>query len=121
MPKVRETRTQDHLREKVAHINLADYLYNPKAIAKETSELDNLKITRRRRFQKNWQAEQQRQVEQRSRAEQGTASAPPLKNLRHHQTAAHLCRYSTVDSKVVAGQAVSVGQVVEVIAEMAWS
>ena len=74
-----------------------------------------VKAKRRRRFHKNWQAEQQ------SRAEQGTASAPPLKKIRRHQTAAHLCRYSTVDSEVAAGQAVSVGQVVDVIAEMAWS
>ena len=44
MPKVTETRTQDHLREKVTHLNLADYLYDLEAIAKETSELDNLKI-----------------------------------------------------------------------------
>ena len=27
MPKVTETRTQDHLREKVTDLNLADYLY----------------------------------------------------------------------------------------------
>ncbi len=44
MPKVTETRTQDHLREKVTHLNLADYLYDLEAIAKETGELDNLKI-----------------------------------------------------------------------------
>ena len=60
-----------------------------------------------------------------SRAEQsrpGTASAPlPKKKIRHHQTVAHLCQYSTIDSEVTAGQAVSVGQVVDVIAEMAWS
>ena len=40
MPKVKETRTQDHLQEKVMHLNLADYLYNLEAIAKETGELD---------------------------------------------------------------------------------
>ena len=46
MPKVTETQTQDHLREKVTHRNLADYLYDLEAIAKEpeTGELDNLKI-----------------------------------------------------------------------------
>ena len=44
MPQVRETRTQDHLQEKVTHLNLADYLYDPEAIAKETGELDNLKV-----------------------------------------------------------------------------
>ena len=44
MPKVKETRTQDHLREKVTHLNLADYLYDLEAIAKETGELGNLKI-----------------------------------------------------------------------------
>ena len=44
MPKVTETRTQDHLREKVTHLNLAGYLYDLEAIAKETGELDNLKI-----------------------------------------------------------------------------
>ena len=59
---------------------------------------------------------------QRSGAEHGTVSAPPLKKIRLHQTAAYLCRYSTVDSEVAAGQAVLVGQVVDVIAgaEMAW-
>ena len=45
MPKVRERHTQDHLREKVTYLNLADYLYDLGAIAKETSELGNLKIT----------------------------------------------------------------------------
>ena len=44
MPKVTETRTQDHLQEKVTHLNLASYLYDLEAIAKETGELDNLKI-----------------------------------------------------------------------------
>ena len=44
MPKVKETRTQDHLREKVTHLNLADYLYDLEAIARETGELGNLKI-----------------------------------------------------------------------------
>ena len=44
MPKVTETRTQDHLREKVTHLNLAGYLYDLEAIAKETGELGNLKI-----------------------------------------------------------------------------
>ena len=38
MPKVTETRTQDHLREKVTHLNLADYLYNLEAVAKETGD-----------------------------------------------------------------------------------
>ena len=83
-----------------------------------------VKAERRCRGHENWKAEQQRQVEQQSRAEQGTASAPPLKRkIWRHQTAAHLCRlgYSTIDSEVMAGQAVSVGQVVDVIAEMAWS
>ena len=32
------------MQEKVMHLNLADYLYNLEAIAKETGELDNLKI-----------------------------------------------------------------------------
>ena len=44
MLKVTETQTQDHLWEKVTHLNLADYLYNLEAITKETSELSNLKI-----------------------------------------------------------------------------
>lgn len=44
MPKVTETQTQGHLREKVTHLNLADYLYDLEAIATETGELDNLKI-----------------------------------------------------------------------------
>ena len=44
MPKVTETRTQDHLREKVTHLNLADYLCDLEAIAKEAGEFDNLKI-----------------------------------------------------------------------------
>ena len=44
MPKVTETGTQYHLQEKVTHLNLADYLYDLKAIAKETSKLHNLKI-----------------------------------------------------------------------------
>ena len=47
MLKVRETQTQDHLRSEkksCAHLNLADYLYDLNAIAKETGELDNLKI-----------------------------------------------------------------------------
>ena len=44
MPKVRETRTQDHLREKVTHLNLADYPYDLEAIARETGELGNLKV-----------------------------------------------------------------------------
>ena len=80
-----------------------------------------VKAERRRQGHENWKAEQQRQAEQQSRAEQGTASAPPRKKIRRHHTAAHLCRYSTMDSEVTAGQAVSVGQVVDVIAEMSWS
>ena len=80
-----------------------------------------VKAERRRQGHENWKAEQQRQAEQQSRAEQGTASAPPRKKIRRHQTAAHLCRYGTIDSEVTAGQAVSVGEVVDIIAEMAWS
>ena len=81
-----------------------------------------VKAEHRRRGHENWKAEQQRQAEQQSRAEQGTASAPPpKKKIRRHQTAAHLCQYSTIDSEVTVGQAVSVGQVVDVIAEMSWS
>ena len=44
MPKVRETQTQDHLREKVTHLNLADYLYDLEAIAKETGKPEDLKV-----------------------------------------------------------------------------
>jgi hypothetical protein len=44
IPKVKETQTQDHLREKVTHLNLADYPYDLETIAKETGELGNLKI-----------------------------------------------------------------------------
>ena len=44
MPKVTETWTQDHLPEKVTHLNLGDYLYDLEAIAKETGKLGNLKI-----------------------------------------------------------------------------
>ena len=53
----------------------------------------------------------QRQAKQQSRAdsEQGTASAPPpKKKIQRHQTAAHLCRYSTIDSEVTAGQAAGI-------------
>ena len=47
MPKVTETCiwTQDHLREKATHLNLANYLYNLEAIAKETGKPKDLKIT----------------------------------------------------------------------------
>ena len=44
MPKVTETQTKDHLWEKVTHLNLAGYLYDLEAIAKETGELGNLSI-----------------------------------------------------------------------------
>ena len=58
----------------------------------------------------------------RADSEQGTASAPPpKKKIKRHQTAAHLCQYSTTDSEVTVGQAVSVRKVVDVIAEMSWS
>ena len=45
MPKVTETRTQDHLREKFTHLNLANYPYDLEAIAKETGKPEDLKIT----------------------------------------------------------------------------